>query len=470
MKQLGTGRTGGREASTGLICGRYALAVGMPQEADNPAPDGWKWTLLSQVAQLESGHTPSRKHPEYWDGDIPWIGIKDIVNHHGQTINETIQHVTQAGLDNSSARLLPANTVCLSRTASVGYVTVMGRPMATSQDFINWVCGPEIEPQFLKFVLVAENEALWRFASGTTHQTIYYPEAKAFHVCLPPVKEQRAIASILGSLDDKIELNRQMNATLEALAQTLFRAWFVEFEPVKARAEGRAPVGLDEVTSALFPATFEDEGPNIGLPKGWTFSAIGEEVRVVGGSTPSTKNPDFWDGENEWATPKDLSNQESFFLLATERRITDEGLAKIGSGSLPTGSVLLSSRAPIGYLAIATQPVAINQGFIGMICEQDLPNYYVLFWTQENMDMIKSHANGSTFQEISKSNFRPLPMTKPPQNILDAFSNLVSPIMARIENNVAENRTLSQMRDQLLPRLLNGSLRVPDVGTHGNAS
>jgi len=123
-------RTKGREATQGVIPGRFALSVGMP---DLPAPAGWKWTALSDVAQLESGHTPSRKHPEYWNEGVPWIGIKDAVDSHGRVIVDTYQHVSQLGLENSSARLLPVHTVCLSRTASVGYVVVMGRSMATSQ-------------------------------------------------------------------------------------------------------------------------------------------------------------------------------------------------------------------------------------------------------------------------------------------------------------------------------------------------
>ena len=146
-EELGTGRTGGREATTGVIPGRVALSVGCP---DLEPPKRWKWTSLSSVAQLESGHTPSRRHPEYWDDGIPWIGIKDATENHGRTLSDTYQHVSALGLENSSARLLPANTVCLSRTASVGFVVVMGRPMATSQDFVNWVCGPNIEAHYLK--------------------------------------------------------------------------------------------------------------------------------------------------------------------------------------------------------------------------------------------------------------------------------------------------------------------------------
>jgi type I restriction enzyme S subunit len=189
-------RTGGREASARHIPPIHALAVGMPVAAP---PPGWEWSPLTDLARLESGHTPSRRHPEYWGGSIPWISIPDARSHDGQRINETDEKTNALGIQNSSARILPENTVCLSRTASVGYVVVMGRPMATSQDFVNWVCSPALDHNFLKYLLLAEDEDLTRFASGSVHQTIYFPEVKAFHICRPSLPEQQRI---VGTLDE----------------------------------------------------------------------------------------------------------------------------------------------------------------------------------------------------------------------------------------------------------------------------
>lgn len=194
-KEVRQTTTGGRGASTVFMPGDFALAVGMPP--DLAAPDGWQWTKLTDVARMESGHTPSRRHPEYWGGDIPWVGIKDAKLHHGGYIFETLGYTNELGIANSSARILPKDTVCLSRTASVGYVLVLGREMATSQDFVNWICGNRIDPHFLKYTLLAEKEALLRFAAGAVHKTIYYPEAKGLHICLPPLPEQKRIVAIL---------------------------------------------------------------------------------------------------------------------------------------------------------------------------------------------------------------------------------------------------------------------------------
>jgi type I restriction enzyme S subunit len=181
---------GGRQASVEVIGGVAALAVNKPAKVP---PGNWVWTPLLRVARQETGHTPSRKHPEYWDGDQYWIGIVDARHNHGQVIQETAQKVTLEGLHNSSARTLPEGTVCLSRTASVGYVCIMGKPMATSQDFATWTCTEALEPKFLMYALMAEGNEIRRFGKGTTHTTIYFPEIRALHICLPSVQEQKVI-------------------------------------------------------------------------------------------------------------------------------------------------------------------------------------------------------------------------------------------------------------------------------------
>jgi len=150
-------------------------------------------------------------------------------------------------------------------------------------------------------------------------------------------------------------------------------------------------------------------------------------------------------------------------LLETERHLTDLGLAKVSSGALPKGTVLLSSRAPIGYLAIAEAPVAINQGIIAMVCDRDLPNLYVLDWTRANMEKVIANANGSTFLEISKQNFRPIKALVPPKPILDRFCQITEPLYRRRVANLQQDGHLADIRDALLSRLLSGELQIPDA-------
>ena len=181
---------GGRDATKDVIEGIGGISVNDP---GTELPEGWSWVRLRRIARQETGHTPSRSHPEWWGGDVPWIGIKDANRHHGRVIEETLQTINEDGLANSSARLLPTGTVCLSRTASVGYVTMMGRPMATSQDFATWTCTDALEPKYLLYALMSEGDDIRRFGEGSTHTTIYFPEIRAFHIALAPLEEQREI-------------------------------------------------------------------------------------------------------------------------------------------------------------------------------------------------------------------------------------------------------------------------------------
>jgi type I restriction enzyme S subunit len=189
-----------------------------------------EWILLTDVAKLESGHTPSRKHPEWWGGDVPWIALPDIRDLDGRLAERTIETTNGLGLANSSARLLPTGTVCLSRTASVGYVTVMGRPMATSQDFVNWVCGERILPWYLAHALIASRSYLLTLASGAIHKTIYVPTVKQFRILLPTMARQQQIIERVDAIREcgsktRNALTAQLSA-LDALPAALLRAAF----------------------------------------------------------------------------------------------------------------------------------------------------------------------------------------------------------------------------------------------------
>jgi type I restriction enzyme S subunit len=187
---------------------------------------------LTDLARLATGHTPSRRRPDYWNGDIPWIQLPDIRALDGRVATNTSERISQSGIENSAAVLLPEGTVCLSRTASVGFVTIMGSPMATSQDFVNWVCGPDLDPQFLMYLLMANRQAIRSLGSGAVHQTVYFPTVESFSVCVPRIDEQRQLsASLLMKLEAAEAARRAVEdqlALVTTIPKSLLRAVFNE--------------------------------------------------------------------------------------------------------------------------------------------------------------------------------------------------------------------------------------------------
>ena len=361
----------------------------------------------------------------------------------------------------------PGDAVVTTKGNSTGrttFVTASMPPFVYSPHLSYWrSTDPDrIEGGFLRYL--SKSQEFTEQLAGMKASTDMAPylslvDQKRLRISLPAINQQRAIAHILGTLDDKIELNRRINETLEAMARALFKSWFVDFDPVRAKAERRDP-GLPKHIADLFPDSFEDS--ELGeIPRGWEVKTVGDIADVVGGSTPSTADPAFWDdGVYYWATPKDLSTLSVPVLLDTERQVTDVGLAQISSGLLPVGTVLLSSRAPIGYLAIAEIPVAINQEFIAMKPRVGVSNIFLLFWARAAHDKILSRANGSTFLEISKMNFRQISVIAPPIDVMRKFDQFARPFYERIVKCARESRVLATLRDSLLPKLISGELRV----------
>ena len=447
-------RTGGRPATTGLIAGDFALSVGMPNQ---PAPDGWRWRKLTDVARLETGHTPSRKHPKYWGGKIPWIGIKDATRNHGRTIHDTIQKTNDIGIANSSARILPKATVCLSRTASVGYVVVMGTSMATSQDFVNWVCTPELDHRFLMYVLLSERSAFLRFASGTTHQTIYFPEVKAFHVCVPPAREQRAIADMLGVLDAKIELNRRMNETLEAMTRALFKSWFVDFGPVRAKMKGSDP-GLPSAILHLFPDRLVESELG-GIPEGWSVGCLGDIVSSV------RRNVD----------PADFGARTPYIGLEHMPRrsvaLTEWGRSdKLTSSksAFKKGEILFGKLRPYFHkVGLAPVDGVCSTDIVVIAPERATWSAFTLV-VMSSVDFVNYTDQTSTGTKMPRTSWKAMsryPLCLPPENVAQAFQDVAAPMLCRVVANIHSKRNLEALRNALLPELVSGTLRVGRDGS-----
>lgn len=346
--------------------------------------------------------------------------------------------------------------IVIARTgASTGYSAYINHPPRAvfASYLIRLKINKRADSRFISYFL--KSPQYWKYIESVLGDKSAQPNASAktltrVELDLPPLEAQHAIACVLSSLDEKIELNYKINITAEKIAQTFFKHWFIDFEFPTEDGEPYKSSG-----GAMVDSKFGE------MPRGWRMATIGEEMRIVGGTTPSTKNQAFWEmGTVNFATPKDLASLTSPVLLDTQRCITERGLGEISSGLLPKGVLLLSSRAPIGYLAISEIPVAINQGFIGMICDGALNNLFMLHWLQRNMDVVINNANGTTFLEINKRDFRRIGLVVPPAHALHGFTTIVAPLYSIIVNNMRESRHLMSIRDSLLPRLMSRKIKI----------
>ncbi|MBA3543404.1 MAG: restriction endonuclease subunit S [Armatimonadetes bacterium] len=283
-------------------------------------------------------------------------------------------------------------------------------------------------------------------------------DQRRLKITLPSPAEQKAIAAVLGALDDKIELNRRMNATLEAMARALFQSWFVDFDPVRSKLDGRYPAGLDPATAALFPATFQDSalGP---IPHGWEASSLADKIELLSGGTPKTSQPAYWDGDIPWYSVKDAPSETDVWVIHTEKRVTKEGIANSAAQILPEGTTIISARGTVGKLALVGTPMAMNQS-CGTEGYGDFFTYFAL--RQATADL-QQRTHGTVFDTITRQTFETLDCIFPPANLTVAFDRTAAPLLAQIRANLHQSRILATLRDTLLPKLLSGELKVGKI-------
>ena len=272
-----------------------------------------------------------------------------------------------------------------------------------------------------------------------------------FEISLPPLEEQRRIVGILGAIDDKIENNRRINTNLELQAQALYKQWFVDFEFPNEDSKPYKSSGGKMVDSQLGP-----------IPEGWCVGKLDDIGDIIGGGTPSKAVAEYYTKNGiAWITPKDLSVSHSKFTSKGETDITELGYKNSSAKIMPRGSVLFSSRAPIGYISIAKNDICTNQGFKSVVPNNGC-TAFVYYFLLSNTENIESKATGSTFKEASGALMKSLDLVIPSEDILENFENIMSPIFELQEKFEAENENLATLRDTLLPKLMNGEIKVTE--------
>lgn len=425
----------------------------------------WEPLQLGDLVDFSNGLNFSEKN----DGaGLKIVRVKDFGDNHFVSWTD-LSEINPEGLKISAKNFLEPEDIVIVRSNGnkdlVGRSMIYAGPPGTTA-FAGFCIRARVDraqasPQYVHYWLRSPStrEKLSREGGGTGIQNVSQGLLKMQEINLPPLEEQQEIAAILGALDDKIELNRKTAATLEEMARSLYRSWFVDFDPVWAKLEGRAPAHMDATTAALFPDRFDDEG----LPEGWKASPLLDVVELLSGGTPKTSVSEFWDGQIKWASAKDVSQCGQTFLLDTERKITKAGLDRSSTKIVPRFSTVVVARgATTGRACMFGEDIAMNQTCYALKSRDDLPFFANCLFMTEVLGITLA-AHGSVFDTITTKTLQASTVVTPPVELARSFEAIVSPMFMKNLELSKENQTLANLRDTLLPRLMSGELRVGDA-------
>ena len=411
---------------------------------------------LSLIAKrISSGLTPLRSNPEFWkDGTIPWLKTEQLGEKY---IYETNERISVTALRKTSIKVCPENTLSIAMYGegkTRGNVSIIKAEMATNQACCNVELDPKLANyEYVYYFLKTQYDQLRNLSSGV-RKNLNSNDIRNFVVRLPKeLSEQFEIAAILSALDAKIACNNRINAELEAMSKAFFDYWFVQFDFPDANGKPyKASGGKMEYNATLKRA----------IPAGWHDGTLDDLGRISGGSTPSTTNPDnFTTNGTPWITPYDLSgNQSNKFITRGAQDVTDEGIKAASLKKHPVGTVLLSTRAPIGYMAIARIELTTNQGFKSFSPSNGYSTAFIYYTVKNALKAITQCASGSTFKEVSGTVLKTIKITRPNSDVIGKFTKTVGPIFKRQDLLEQENLHLTQLRDWLLPMLMNGQVKV----------
>lgn len=421
------------------------------------------------AAPLDGNHGGIHpKSSDFVSEGIPFIMASDLLNgavdlQHCAFLSEIVAKKLRKGFAKTGDVLI-SHKATIGRTALVQdsvYKLIILTPQVTYYRVLNKA---HLDNRYLKYYFDSAmfQHILGNWAgAGSTRAYIGITAQRKLPIVCPPIQIQKFITSILAPLDEQINLLRETNVTLESIAQTLFKSWFIDFDPVHAKAEGREPEGMDAETAALFPDSFVES--ELGLvPKGWVWTSFVDTVHIIGGGTPKTSMPEYWQGNIPWFSVIDAPAKSDVFVMDTEKHINELAVKSSSTKLLPEGTTIISARGTVGRLALVGKEMAMNQSCYGL---QGKANdaYFTYFNTYRLVETLKQYGHGSVFNTITRDTFSRVSIVYPNLEIIGKFEETLFPVMERIKKNNEKIVTLVSMRDILLPRLISGQLRLAEI-------
>ncbi|MDD4979540.1 MAG: restriction endonuclease subunit S [Gallionella sp.] len=387
----------------------------------------WKTARLEEVAQVLGGGTPSRTEKSYFGGSIPWATPTDVTSLNGLYIGKAKETITDEGLKNSSTKLMPAGAVLLTSRATIGYTAVAEVPMCTNQGFVNFVCGPELMPEFLAYWLQTQKSKLIQHAGGTTFKEIARGTLRKFEIAFPPIAEQRRIVDILSRAEGIVRLRRD--------------------------AEKKAV----ELIPALFLDMFGDPATN---PKGWTTSPIVELCAVQTGGTPSRENAAYYEGEIPWVKTGEVAGG---VITKTEEHISAQALAETNCKKFPVGTILVAMYGQgqtRGRCAVLGIEAATNQACAAIFPSDQIAGEFLFRLLQTQYEQLRSLAQGGNQANLNLSMIKSYRVIVPPTSTQHEFVERVNAVSSIQSQQAAATTTAQSTFDALLAQVfhLTGSL------------
>ena len=376
-------------------------------------PEGWEWCRLGEIGIWGSGVTPSRNKKEYYDGNIPWLKTGDLNDSY---IYETSELISDLAVKEYSLKMIPIGSILIAMYgATIAKLGLLEIEVTTNQACCACTPFSGIVNKFLFHYLFSQKQNIKNKAEGGAQPNISKEKLINFLFPLPPLAEQHRIAQkveqLLAFLDTIEQLQEQLKSDVkQAKSQVLSDA-------IAGKLTHQDP--NDEPAEALLKrigktTTTAADTPYEKLPRGWAWCRLGDIGEIIGGGTPSTSIEEYWNGEISWITPADLSNYSDKYIAQGKRNITQLGLDNSSAKLIPKGSILFSTRAPIGYVVIADRPLSTNQGFKSLSLSINMSEEFVYYFLLAEKERIKLLASGTTFQELSASAFSKILIPLPP--------------------------------------------------------
>lgn len=435
------------------------------QDPSSSACAGSTWIpyRISEIGKVVTGKTPSTSNPDFRGVDVPFVTPPDFIGN--KWITKTARSISEGGAQSVKNNIIPAHAVLVTCIGSdMGKTAIVSKRSVTNQQ-INAIIVDEkkFSPEFIFYNLFLRQTEIKQLAGGSAQPILNKSAFSEIWIDCPSLDEQKRIADLLRPLDDRIALLRETNATLEAIAQALFKSWFVDFDPVRAKQQGIAPEGMDAATAALFPDSFEES--ELGLvPSGWRVGRVADIGEVICGKTPPTSEPANYGDDVPFITIPDM--HDLLTITSTKRLLSILGANTQKKKTLPSGSICVSCIATAGLVARVTTPSQTNQQINSVVPFPKWGNSFPLFTLRRIGDAVRAGGSGgSVFHNLNKSGFEQLKVLFPSERLALTFNEIVEQIIEKIISNQKQAQTLTTLRDTLLPRLISGQLRLPEAAS-----